>query len=477
MNRQPAARAGRLGKAEPPVIKDSGNQVPLMPVREELAVAELGPAKIHSPLLGYSGAGPVESFSWDSFTDDNCRVMVNIGPQAWQDIREGRTPDSFEEAGARRKIYFDPSKVRAAILTAGGLCPGLNDVIRSLVMSLHYRYGVINILGVKYGYQGLNPDFGHELVPLNAKSVSNIHEFGGTILGASRGGQSPEEMVDSLERLNINILFCIGGDGTLRGAHSIALEIKARGLKIGVVGVPKTIDNDISLVARSFGFETAVAMASDVIRSAHTEAIGAPHGVGLVKLMGRDSGFIAATSALAQSEANYVLIPELDFDLEGPGGLLNHLEKRLTSRGHAVIVVAEGAGQKFFRNADENHDASGNVIHKDIGAFLAEAIKAWFKSRKLELNLKYIDPSYIIRSAPANASDRVYCSYLGQKAVHAAMAGKTDLLIGLWNDHFVHVPIALATEKRKKVDPDGVLWNSVLETTGQPSLLNNSRIV
>ena len=461
------------------MVRESRNHKsePFMPVREELAVDTLGPAKINSPLLGYGSTVSVEKVSWDSFTDDHSRVMVDIGIEAWQAISQGRAPDSFEQAGARRQIYFDPSKVRAAILTAGGLCPGLNDVIRSLVMTLHYRYGVLNILGVKYGYQGLNPEFGHQLVPLTAKSVAHIHEFGGTILGSSRGGQSPEEMVDSLERLNVNILFCIGGDGTLKGAHAIAREIKARGLKIGVVGIPKTIDNDIGLVSRSFGFETAVAAASEVIRSAHTEAIGAPHGVGLVKLMGRDSGFIAATAALSQSECNYVLIPEIDFDLEGPGGMLNHLEKRLTTRSHAVIVVAEGAGQKFFKNSDESHDASGNVLHKDIGSYLAEAIKARFKAKKLELNLKYIDPSYIIRSAPANASDRVYCSYLGQKAAHAAMAGKTDLLIGLWNDHFVHVPIALATQKRKKVDPAGVLWNSVLESTGQPNMANNNRIV
>ena len=444
----------------------------------DLRISNLGPAKINSPLLGFTAHGPSEATSWDSFTDDDSRVLVDVRTKVLDQITTcGQEPDSFEEAGARRTIYFDPSKVRAAILTAGGLCPGLNDVIRALVMTLHYRYGVPNILGVKYGYQGLAPEFGHELVPLNAAAVSHIHEFGGTILGSSRGSVPPEEMVDSLERSNINILFCIGGDGTLKGAHAIAQEATARGLKLAVVGIPKTIDNDISMVARSFGFETAVAVASTVIRSAHTEAIGAPYGVGLVKLMGRDSGFIAATASLAQSDANYVLIPEIDFDLDGPGGLLAHLEKRLDSRGHAVIVVAEGAGQKFFQGSDENKDASGNVLHKDIGAFLADAIKAYFKQRKKELNLKYIDPSYIIRSAPANASDQVYCSFLGQKAVHAAMAGKTDLLIGMWNDHFVHVPIALAIRERKKIDPNGVLWSSVLEGTGQPNLANNNRIV
>jgi 6-phosphofructokinase 1 len=268
----------------------------------------------------------------------------------------------------------------------------------------------------------------------------------------------------------MTILFAIGGDGTLRGAHAICREIAKRRLKISVVGIPKTIDNDISMVSRSFGFETAVAVATEVIRSAHTEALGAPWGVGLVKLMGRDSGFIAATSALARGDANFVLIPEVDFDVDGPGALLERLQERLKNRGHAVIVVAEGAGQKFFEDEQVVKDASGNTLNKDIGQFLADCVKRHFKKTGQELNLKYIDPSYIIRSAPANSSDQVFCSFLGQKAAHAAMAGKTNLLIGQWNDHFVHVPIAMAIATRKKIDPAGVLWNSVLERTGQPSL-------
>jgi len=445
--------------------------------KSSLVIDNLGEAKINSPLLGFTANGPEEALPWESFTPDDSRILLDVSTKYLEEaLAAGREPDSFEEAGARRSVYFDPSKVRAGILTAGGLCPGLNDVIRAVVMTLHYRYGVRNILGIKYGYQGLLPEYGHELVPLDAKMVSHIHEFGGTVLGSSRGGMAQEEIVDALERLNINMLFCVGGDGTLKGAHSIAQTTRNRGLKIAVVGIPKTIDNDINMVGRSFGFETAVSVASEVIRSAHTEAIGAPHGVGLVKLMGRDSGFIAATAALAQSDANYVLIPEIDFDLEGAGGLFAHLEKRLETRGHAVIVVAEGAGQKFFSSDSKVTDASGNILHNDIGAFLADRIKAHFKARKKELNLKYIDPSYIIRSAPANASDQVYCTFLGQKAVHAAMAGKTDVLIGQWNDHFVHVPIALAIKERKKVNPNGVLWNSVLEGTGQPHL-DNRRIV
>ncbi|MDR2352388.1 MAG: ATP-dependent 6-phosphofructokinase [Deltaproteobacteria bacterium] len=432
----------------------------------------LGPAKIDSPLLAPDGVTPSsEAIAWEAFSDDNIRILKDASTLTIEKFASDQSPPaSFEVAGARRKIYFDPSKVRAGILTAGGLCPGLNDVIRSLVMTLHYRYRVQTILGIKYGYQGLIPSFGHSLLQLTPQTVAEIHQFGGTVLGSSRGNQSIEELVDSMERLNMNILFCIGGDGTLKASHKLAEEIKKRSLKIAIIGIPKTIDNDISLVSRSFGFGTAVSVATDVIKSAHTEALGAPWGVGLVKLMGRDSGFIAATAALARGDANFVLIPEIDFDVDGTGALLERLYERLKTRGHAVIVVAEGAGQKFFSAEAKVKDASGNVLHKDIGKYLADRIKKYFKEIKQELNLKYIDPSYIIRSAPANSTDQVFCSFLGQKAAHAAMAGKTDCLIGQWNDHFVHIPISMAIAKRKKVDPMGELWNSVLERTGQPSL-------
>ncbi|MDR3154394.1 MAG: ATP-dependent 6-phosphofructokinase [Deltaproteobacteria bacterium] len=446
------------------------NSSSLLQNDNSLDIETLGPAKIDSPLLGKIGADK-ENIAWEAFTSDSQRILQDASLASVERYgHEQQVPASFEQAGARRKIYFDPSKARAAILTAGGLCPGLNDVIRSLVMTLYYRYRVQNIQGIRYGYQGLIPNYGHALIELNPATVSEIHQFGGTILGSSRGNQPIDEVVDSLERLNMNILFCIGGDGTLKGALAVSEEIRKRGLKISVIGIPKTIDNDISLVSRSFGFETAVAVATEVIRSAHTEALGAPWGVGLVKLMGRDSGFIAATAALARGDANFVLIPEIDFDVDGPGALLDRLYKRLASRGHAVIVVAEGAGQKFFAQEPAEKDASGNILHKDIGAFLTDRVRKYFREKAQDLNLKYIDPSYIIRSAPANSTDQVFCSFLGQKAAHAAMAGKTNCLIGQWNDHFVHVPIAMAIKERKKVDPMGELWNSVLERTGQPTL-------
>jgi 6-phosphofructokinase 1 len=431
-------------------------------------IAILGQAKIPSPVL--RRASGTEGIS--IVTEDD-RVVINVDDsQITKMVKEGQHLPCFELAGPRRNIFFDPSKLKCALVTCGGLCPGLNDILRSIVLELHYGYGVQNICGIRYGLQGFIARYGHDLIDMSPKLVVNIHDRGGTVLGSSRGPQDIGEIVDSLERMNIGLLFMIGGDGTLTAATLIADMIIDRGLKIGVVGVPKTIDNDIYMVSRSFGFDTAVDVATKAIISAHNEAEGYPNGIGLIKLMGRHSGFIAATAVLAQQDVNIVLIPEVDFDLEGPKGLLGVLEKRLAKRKHVVIVVAEGAGQKFFRDAKTEHDASGNIKLKDIGIYLRNAIGSHFEAKGIEVSIKYIDPSYMIRSLPANANDRVFCNFLGRAAVHAGMAGKTNMLIGHWNNQFVHVPMKLVAGQRKKVDPKGRLWRSALEATGQPPLKN-----
>lgn len=403
------------------------------------------------------------------FIDEDERVLLGVSvDRVRRDLREGNEPDSFLKAGPRKRIYFDPSEVGCALVTCGGLCPGMNNVIRSVVMTLHHGYGVRKIVGIRYGLQGFIPSYGHPVLKLDADTVSEINELGGTILSSSRGPRKIEEVVDSLERMNIGILFMMGGDGTFRAAERTAGEIRKRGAKIGVIGIPKTIDNDINLVSRSFGFSTAVSIATQAIGSAHVEATGAPNGVGLVKLMGRHSGFIAASAALAKRHANLVLIPECDFEIEGPHGLLQWLEKRLEARGHAVIVAAEGAGQKYC--TAEGIDASGNPRLGDIGLRLKDIMVKHFRDRGIELNLKYIDPSYMIRSVPANAEDSVYCGFLGQIAVHEGMAGKTNMVVGTWNEEFVCIPITAVVKGRKQVDPDDKLWRSVLEVTGQPPL-------
>ncbi|MFP4446695.1 MAG: ATP-dependent 6-phosphofructokinase, partial [Desulfosudaceae bacterium] len=426
-------------------------------------VMTLGPAKIDSPILREANVDPEHDF-----TTDEDRVLIDIEPEKVKEaLQNGDQPAAFEKSGPRRQIYFDPSKVRCALVTCGGLCPGLNDIIRAIVLELYFRYGVRNIYGIRYGLQGFIPEYRHDVMELVPDTVSDILNMGGSILGSSRGPQDIEEIVDSLERMNVGILFMIGGDGTIKAATLIADEITKRGLKISVIGIPKTIDNDIYLISKSFGFDTAVDVATNAIMGAHNEAEAYPNGIGLIKLMGRHSGFIAATAALARQDVNFVLIPEIDFDLHGGCGLLAALERRLKHREHAVIVVAEGAGQKYFEDEETSRDASGNIKLKDIGLFLKKEINEYFAGKNIEISLKYIDPSYMIRSLPANPNDSVFCGFLGRDAVHAGMAGKTRMLVGHWNDHFIHVPMALSVGKRKQVDEHSKLWRTVLESTGQ----------
>jgi len=432
-----------------------------MPDASDFTIDTLGPCTIPSPV------------GTDEFVPDDERILHDVCLDRVSDqLARGAEPPSFERGGPRKTIYFDPTKTKAAIVSCGGLCPGINDVIRSLVMCLHYRYGVRNILGIRYGYQGLIPRYGHAVMELAPAKVERIHEEGGSFLSSSRGQQDIGEMVDALERMNCSIFFCIGGDGTLRGAHAIAEEIRARHLKIAVVGLPKTIDNDMCYIEKTFGFETAFTVAVSAIRSAHLEAKGAPNGIGLVKLMGRDSGYLTANAAIALNDANFVLVPEVRFDLDGEKGFLEALRRRMEQRHHAVILAAEGAGQEFFQG-DDARDASGNKRLNDIGIYLKERINRYFRDRGDEVNLKYIDPSYIVRATQANASDSIYCTLLGVNAVHAAMAGKTDMVVGKWNNVFTHVPIVAVTSRRNQINPDSTLWQSVIEVTGQPRHMVN----
>ena len=416
-------------------------------------IEKLGECQILSPLAS------------TSFVSDSQRISYhNDLSEIKEYVNAGKELPAMEVAGARENIFFNPAELRCGIVTCGGLCPGLNDVIRAIVLSLFHHYGVNKIYGFLYGFEGLVPRYGHKPYELTPQSVDGVNKLGGTFLGTSRGPQDISEMVNTLESMKIGILFTIGGDGTLRGALSINEEVKRRGLKIAVIGIPKTIDNDVSFIDRSFGFLTAGSEARKVIASAHSEAYCARNGVGLVKLMGRDSGFIAAYAVLADNEVNFCLIPEIPFSLEV---FLDALEKRLARRGHAVVVVAEGAGQDIL-GATMERDASGNKRLNDIGIFLREKIKEHFQKIGMELNLKYIDPSYIIRSVPADANDSAFCLLLGHNAVHAGMTGRTNMVVGDWHNEFAHIPIPLAVSKRKKIDPKGRVWSSVRAATGQP---------
>jgi 6-phosphofructokinase 1 len=374
----------------------------------------------------------------------------------------------FELAGARENLFFHPAETRAGIVTCGGLCPGLNDVIRSLFFEMHYAYGVKEVLGFRWGYQGLDPEYGAEPLVLTHEMVDRIHLQAGTILGTSRGPVDKARAVENLIRRRINILFTVGGDGTQRGAREFFVEAQKRGHALSVVGIPKTIDNDIPFVARSFGFLTAVQEATKVLQRAHTEARSVKNGIALVKLMGRHAGFLTAEATVASQEVNFTLIPEVPFRLEGEGGFLAALEQRIVKRGHAVIAVAEGSGQELLGNTGNERDASGNVRLSDIGFFLREKIEGWFNARKIPFVMRYFDPGYIVRSAPDNAEDAVLCDAFARHAAHAAMAGKTGVVIGFLHDRFIHVPIELLATQQKRLDLDSPIWSAVLSATGQP---------
>jgi 6-phosphofructokinase 1 len=420
---------------------------------DQTRIPSLGPAKIPNPRQN------------SLFVDDEQGVLVNILKEpSSKHVRQA----AMEQAGPRRSIYFDPPKTKCAIVTCGGLCPGINDVIRSIVMEAHHGYKTSSVLGVRYGLAGFVPTASPDVVELTPESVSDIHEFGGTILGSSRGPRDPEDVVDALERLNVGVLFILGGVGTMRAAQAIYEVTAKRNLRIAVVCIPKTIDNDVHFVSRTFGFNTAVEKAIEAIRCAHVESTGVPYGIGLVKLMGRESGFIAAAAALSIKEVNFVLVPERPFSLDGPGGFLPELMARLERRGHAVVVAAEGAGQHLLPESGLT-DPSGNRILGDICGLLLRSIKSYFKDR-LPITVKYIDPSYIIRSVPAGAADRAHCNLLGSLAVHAGMAGKTGLMVSHMHEIPVHVPLPLVTVGRKRMDLNTSFWQQVMDSTGQNRL-------
>jgi 6-phosphofructokinase 1 len=431
------------------------------------SIATLGKRRVRSPLGLSTSFGDGRA----NFVGDGSRVLREITAHDGADFDTG---PCFQQAGPREYIYFEPQETRAAIVTCGGLSPGLNNVIRAVFLELYHHYRIQAVIGFKYGYRGINPEHGNEPVSLTPEFVRSIHDDGGSVLGCSRGAEEPGVLVDRLLEMDINILFTVGGDGTLKGAHAIVEEVSRRGAKIAVVGIPKTIDNDIPFVYKTFGFDTAVGVVKDALSGAHVEAVGTPNGVGLVKVMGRDSGFIAAHATLASGEPNFCLVPEVRFDLHGDGAFLDCLERRLRARGHALVVVAEGAGQYLFEQSDRARDASGNVLHRDIGRLLKDEIKAYLCERGLSHSTKYIDPSYLIRSVPAGAGDAIFCNNLARHAVHAAMAGKTDVVIGLWHGRYTHVPIPLVIQDRRRIHPESYLWRDVLAVTGQPESMTAS---
>ncbi|PSS26547.1 ATP-dependent 6-phosphofructokinase [Actinidia chinensis var. chinensis] len=424
--------------------------------------------KMRTPTEDFADGYPSDE-TWHGYINNNDRVLLKVINYS--------SPTS---AGAEcidpdctwveqwEKIYFKPEEVKAAIVTCGGLCPGLNDVIRHIVITLEI-YGVKKIVGIPYGYRGFSDEDLSEM-PLSRKVVQNVHLSGGSLLGVSRGGPSISDIVDSMEERGINMLFVLGGNGTHAGANAIHNECHKRRLKVAVVGVPKTIDNDILLMDKTFGFDTAVEEAQRAINSAYIEAHSAYHGIGIVKLMGRSSGFIAMHASLASGQIDICLIPEVPFNLHGPHGVLRHLEYLLETKGSAVVCVAEGAGQNFLQKTNAK-DASGNAVLGDIGVHLQQEIKKTFKDIGTPADVKYIDPTYMIRACRANASDGILCTVLGQNAVHGAFAGYSGITVGICNTHYVYLPIPEVISYPRVVDPNSRMWHRCLTSTGQPDFI------
>jgi 6-phosphofructokinase 1 len=436
-----------------------------MPPTPDFSIHRLGPATVPSPLQREYGEA-----SRFFVADDERTLFDTRGRGLDHAVLPGEIDAvNLEVAGPRAKLFFQPERVRAAIVTCGGLCPGINHVIRGLTRELFVQYRVKEVLGIRYGFAGLVSG-GHEPVQLTLQVVDRIHEAGGTILGSSRGPQTAGAMADFLQARGIDMLFSIGGDGTSRGALEIARELHRRQAPIAVIGIPKTIDNDLSCVDKTFGFETAFTIADQALRAAHAEALGAINGIGLVKLMGRHSGYITTHASLANGDVNFVLIPEVPFELDGPTGLLALLQRRLEKRGHAVIAVAEGAGQELMKDEVERlgYDASGNKRLADIAGHLKKQIEAHFKRADVPVNVRMIDPSYMIRSAPATPNDAVFCLQLAQNAVHAAMSGRTEMIVGTWKRTFTHVPMEAVVAAQHGVDPNGPIWLSLLQAIEQP---------
>jgi 6-phosphofructokinase 1 len=408
----------------------------------------------------------------NTHTLGEARIVSNLSHSISDEIRIperieiGAEPGlQFELAGPRAKLFFEAKKTRAGIVTCGGLCPGLNNVIRSLFLELHYGYGINDVLGFRGGYSGLDPKCGAEPVKITPQFVESIHQKGGTILSSSRGPVDIRRAVDNLIARDVNILFTVGGDGTQRGANDLYQEARRRGHLLSVIGIPKTIDNDVGFVSRTFGFFSAVEEAKRVLDCAHTEARSVPGGIGVVRLMGRHAGFVTAGAVVASQDVNFALIPEVPFRLEA---FLAALKQRMLVKSHAVIAVAEGAGQDLLKADPAVRDASGNVKLKDIGPFLCEQIKSYFKAEGIPVVIRYFDPSYQVRSRPANSEDALLCDLFARHAVHAAMAGKTGVVIGFLHERFIHVPIELLATHTKRLDPASGWWRSVLAATGQP---------
>jgi len=328
--------------------------------------------------------------------------------------------------------------MRLAILTSGGDCPGLNAVIRAVVRTAtdHYQYECV---GIKNGWKGAAVG---DIIPLPPLSVSGILYRGGTILGTSRfnplkDGETTARILENLTLHRIGAVICVGGDGTLRASHEIAR------MGVNVVGVPKTIDNDIQATDVTFGFHTAVQIVTDAIDRLHSTA-ESHNRIMILETMGRNTGWIALSAGLAGG-ADLILIPERPFSYDKICAMLTERHKR---KSFSIVVVAEGAYPEGGEAVNIGAlDAFGRPRLGGIGFELAHEIEM-----RTSIEARVTVLGYVQRGGTPVAFDRILATRFGVAAVEAVAAGKFDHFIALRGEELVAVPIADGVGQCKQVD-------------------------
>ena len=332
--------------------------------------------------------------------------------------------------------------MKIGVLTGGGDCPGLNAAIRAVVRrAICYGYEVI---GIKDGWKGL---VDVDLVPLTRDSVSGIHVKGGNILGTSRTNPFRDEetarrVMENIEGCGFDALVCIGGNDTLGVANKLYKE----GIK--TVGIPKTIDNDLSGTDYTFGFDTAVSIVTEAIDRLHSTT-EAHHRVMVVEVMGRHAGWIATYGGLAGG-AHLILIPERPFTIDDVCRVIERRKER--GRYFSIIVVAEGAkpeGLEGYITRGAKRDEFGNVTLGGIGWFLAEEIE-----KKTGMETRYVVLGHLQRGGTPTAFDRILATRYGVAAVDLIKAGRFGRMVALKGNRIVDIPLEEGVKEAKQVDMD-----------------------
>ena len=335
--------------------------------------------------------------------------------------------------------------MRIGVLTGGGDCPGLNAVIRALVRRGEQELG-LEFIGIRHGWRGLVDD---ETMPLSVATTRGILHRGGTILGTSRTnpykgeGDAISQVKATLERRGIDALVAIGGEDTLGVAHKLAAD------GVPAVGVPKTIDNDLSATDVTFGFDTAVQIAVDAIDRLHTTAESHDR-VMVVEVMGRHAGWIALWSGIGGG-ADIVLVPERPCDLDDVCARLQH--RHAAGANFSIVVVSEGAtpAEGTMVLQEQKLDDFGHVRLGGIGNLLAPEIESrtGFETRVTVLG-------HVLRGGTPTAFDRMLATRFGLEAAAAVADGDFDTMVALRGPDIVRVPLADAVTELKTV-PDAML--------------------